>query len=60
MEAGVRQAGISTLRSPHLLLVNEVMVQDVELVALHHLGRRVVRVVVRLVVLVPLVACWVV
>uniref|UniRef100_A0A9L0RK64 Uncharacterized protein n=1 Tax=Equus caballus TaxID=9796 RepID=A0A9L0RK64_HORSE len=37
-------------------LVDEVGVEDVELVALHDLGRRVVEVVVRLVVLVPLEA----
>lgn len=36
-------------------LVNEVGVEDVELVALDDLGRRVVVIVVRLVVLVPLV-----
>lgn len=36
-------------------LVDEVRVEDVELVALHHLRGRVVVVVVRLVVLVPLV-----
>jgi len=43
-------------RGAHRLLVDEVWVEDVELVALHHLGGRVVGVVVRLVVLVPLVA----
>lgn len=37
-------------------LVDEVRVEDVELVALHALGRRVVVVVVRLIVLVPVVA----
>lgn len=35
-------------------LVDQVRVEDVEFVALHNLGRRVVEVVVRLVVLVPL------
>ena len=53
---------VGTLRVPlHLiggrhLLVDQVVVQDVKLVALHHLGWRVVVVVVRLVILVPLVA----
>mmetsp|Transcript_25083 Transcript_25083/g.72409 ORF Transcript_25083/g.72409 Transcript_25083/m.72409 type:complete len:384 (+) Transcript_25083:452-1603(+) len=37
--------------------VEQVGVEEVKLVALYHLGRRVVVVVVRLVVLVPLVAC---
>ena len=37
-------------------LVDQVRVEDVEFVALHDLGRRVVHVVVRLVVLVPLEA----
>jgi hypothetical protein len=37
-------------------LVNEVWIENVELVALDHLGRRVVNVVVSLIVLVPLEA----
>eukprot|EP00303_Exanthemachrysis_gayraliae_P014458 CAMPEP_0206023846 /NCGR_PEP_ID=MMETSP1464-20131121/37185_1 /ASSEMBLY_ACC=CAM_ASM_001124 /TAXON_ID=119497 /ORGANISM="Exanthemachrysis gayraliae, Strain RCC1523" /LENGTH=198 /DNA_ID=CAMNT_0053397843 /DNA_START=55 /DNA_END=648 /DNA_ORIENTATION=- len=39
-----------------LRAVDQVGVEEVELVALHHLGRRVIVVVVRLVVLIPLVA----
>ena len=39
----------------HHLLIDEVGVEDVELVPLHDLGRRVVVVVVRLVVLVPFI-----
>ena len=44
------------LKGGRLALVDEVGVEDVELVPLDHLGGRVIVVVVRLVVLVPLVA----
>lgn len=45
------------LKGRRLAFVDEIRVEDVELVALDDLGRRVVMVIVRLVVLVPLVAC---
>ena len=44
------------LKCGRLALVDEIRVEDVELVALNNLGGRVVMVIVRLVVLVPLVA----